>query len=195
MKKMILVFLGMTALSSVRIAALEIDLSGTGLKGKPSANVGVVDMEEVYAEFPETRRAKEDFAQKVLERKNEVKKREAEVTKLKGEIAVLKNLLTVSSTTQAVSPSQGDSGASAVADKQKQLAEMEQDLKIYKGDSQRVLLQFESVKTQTLLGKVYKVIEEVAEEEQATLVIDKNAALYGQPSIDLTEKVIAKLKE
>ncbi|OGS04616.1 MAG: hypothetical protein A3G41_02060 [Elusimicrobia bacterium RIFCSPLOWO2_12_FULL_59_9] len=53
----------------------------------------------------------------------------------------------------------------------------------------------EKRKIQIVLGKIYQIVREIAEEEGISVVVDKNAILYGQEAVDLTEKTLAKIKE
>ncbi len=56
------------------------------------------------------------------------------------------------------------------------------------------LLNLENRETQGLLGKIYKVIREVATESGVSVVVDKSQILYGHNAVDLTDKVLKRLK-
>ena len=61
-------------------------------------------------------------------------------------------------------------------------------------DFEQPLLELENRRSEILLGKIYTVIQEVARENGVGVVVDKNQILFGQNSVDLTEKVIKKLE-
>jgi len=56
------------------------------------------------------------------------------------------------------------------------------------------LLDLESRRSEILLGKIYVGIQDVAREEGISVVVDKNQILFGQKAVDLTDKVLQKLK-
>jgi Skp family chaperone for outer membrane proteins len=55
------------------------------------------------------------------------------------------------------------------------------------------LLKLEDKNTSEVLTDIYHVIQKVAEEEDVTIILDKNEVLYGKEVRDLTDKVIERL--
>ncbi|HAH07990.1 MAG TPA: hypothetical protein DCM05_15940 [Elusimicrobia bacterium] len=78
--------------------------------------------------------------------------------------------------------------------KRKQLAAKEEEFQKHQSQVERNLLELENRRSEILLGKIYTVIQEVARENGVGVVVDKNQILFGQNSVDLTEKVIKKLE-
>ena len=62
-------------------------------------------------------------------------------------------------------------------------------------NADRGLLDVESRKTDQVLARLYRAVSEVARREGVSVVIDKTSILYGQPAVDLTDKVLKYLKE
>ncbi|MCX5797291.1 MAG: OmpH family outer membrane protein [Elusimicrobia bacterium] len=60
--------------------------------------------------------------------------------------------------------------------------------------AEKNLLDLESRKSEILLGKIYKAVQEVARREGVSVVVDKTGILYGHNAVDLTEKVLKYLK-
>ncbi|MDD5628838.1 MAG: OmpH family outer membrane protein [Elusimicrobia bacterium] len=60
--------------------------------------------------------------------------------------------------------------------------------------AEKNLLDLESRKSEILLGKIYKAVQEVARREGISVVVDKTGILYGHNAVDLTEKVLKHLK-
>ncbi|MBI5244615.1 MAG: OmpH family outer membrane protein [Elusimicrobia bacterium] len=78
--------------------------------------------------------------------------------------------------------------------KRKELAAKEEDFKKRQEVVEKNLLELEGRRSEILLGKIYAVIQEVAHENGVGVVVDKGQILFGQHSVDLTDKVIKKLE-
>lgn len=81
-----------------------------------------------------------------------------------------------------------------IADKTKLLETKEADFKTFEALAEKSLLDLESRKTEILLGRIYGAIQEVAKNEGISVVVDKSQILFGHHAVDLTEKVLKKLK-
>ena len=76
-----------------------------------------------------------------------------------------------------------------------ELKNKEKDLKSFQATAEKELTALESRKSQVLLGKIYQVLQQVAHDEGVSVVVDKGAILYGQPAVDLTEKLLKRLNQ
>ena len=79
----------------------------------------------------------------------------------------------------------------------KESSELQQKKAALKQDESAIeknLLNLENRETEGLLGKIYKVIREVASESGVSVVVDKSQILYGHDAVDLTGKVLERLK-
>jgi Skp family chaperone for outer membrane proteins len=61
-------------------------------------------------------------------------------------------------------------------------------------DAEKNLLDAEGRRADQVLARLYRAISEVARREGVSVVMDKTATLYGNPAVDLTDKVLAQLR-
>jgi len=78
---------------------------------------------------------------------------------------------------------------------QGEIAEKEAALTHEHEDADHGLLDVESRKTDQVLARLYRAVSEVSRREGVSVVVDKSTILYGQPAVDLTDKVLKYLKE
>ncbi len=83
----------------------------------------------------------------------------------------------------------------AIERKTKELSQKEDELKIFQKQAEKELLEYESRKSELLLGRIYVALKELATKEEVSVVVDKRNILYGQNAVDLTDKLIKKLEE
>lgn len=81
-----------------------------------------------------------------------------------------------------------------IALKAKELAQKEAEFRDYQAAAEKSLLELETRKTEILLGKIHRAIQEVARREGVSVVVDKGTILFGHTAVDLTEKVLKHLK-
>lgn len=83
---------------------------------------------------------------------------------------------------------------SKVAEKKKELAAKDEEFQKHQAQVEKNLLELEDKRTEMLLGKIYVVVQEVARESGVSVVVDKSQILYGQRTVDLTDRVVKKLE-
>ena len=81
-----------------------------------------------------------------------------------------------------------------LAQKTVELARKETQARDEQETAEKNLLDLESRRSEILLGKLYKAVQEVARREGVSVVVDKTGILYGHNAVDLTEKVLKYLK-
>lgn len=81
-----------------------------------------------------------------------------------------------------------------IALKAQELSQKEEDFKAHQAATEKTLLDLESKKTEIILGKIHKAVQEVARKEGVSVVVDKSSILFGHDAVDLTEKVLKHLK-
>jgi len=79
-------------------------------------------------------------------------------------------------------------------EKNKLLEEKKVECEELKNKTQKELKEFETSKTMIIMADLYKIIKELAEEENISIVVEKGNILYGLPNIDITDKVIDRLR-
>ncbi|OGR82718.1 MAG: hypothetical protein A3J74_05310 [Elusimicrobia bacterium RIFCSPHIGHO2_02_FULL_57_9] len=81
-----------------------------------------------------------------------------------------------------------------IAAKASELIKKESSFREEQASTEKNLLDLESRKTEILLGKIYRAVQDVARKEGVGVVVDKGNILYGHDAIDLTAKVLKFLK-
>ncbi len=82
----------------------------------------------------------------------------------------------------------------AISKKEAELAAKEEELRLFQKQTEHELLEFESRKSEVLLGRIYVALKELAVKEEVSVVVDKRNILYGQHAVDLTDKLLKKLE-
>ncbi|MBI4387397.1 MAG: OmpH family outer membrane protein [Elusimicrobia bacterium] len=82
-----------------------------------------------------------------------------------------------------------------IAEKIKLLQDKEFEFKAYQSQVEKNLIELENRRTEILLGKIYEVVQTVAREEGVGVVVDKSQILFGHKAVDLTAKVVEKLRK
>lgn len=271
------------------VSAVELSLEENRAQ---RGNIGYIDMQKVFRLFPETARAKENFAEVVRQAEEQLNTRKAEILRLRAELSQLKydrsesaktpvpapppapapappapvlplpvpapaaalppattslagvavstdapivttyssptstTVLAASTaslisnlpglTTQAVAPplvepkkgllAYSDTPAPAISparfaeidakieSKSLELSQKEKSFKEHQNEVEKNLLDLEGRRSEILLGKIHRVVKEVALKEGVSVVVDKGAILYGQDAVDLTDRVLKALK-
>lgn len=83
----------------------------------------------------------------------------------------------------------------AIARKEGELSAKEEELRQAQRQSERELLEYESRKSELLLGRIYVALKELAVKEEVSVIVDKRSILYGQTAVDLTAKLLRKLED
>ncbi|MFA6435226.1 MAG: hypothetical protein WCW52_11075 [Elusimicrobiales bacterium] len=83
----------------------------------------------------------------------------------------------------------------ALAAKETALKQKEESLKLYQHQVEKELLEYESHRSEILLGRIYIALKELAVREEVSVIIDKRNILFGHSAVDLTGKLLKKLEE
>jgi Skp family chaperone for outer membrane proteins len=184
--------------------ALEIPLTGSG--GGDAARggtIGYVDMDKIFQIYPQTQAAKEDYAKQLKKKKEQLAQKEAALAEIQSRASVLESTLKQGAPAGVVASSTTVDGSTAdpLASAAQSLATMKRDLEEKKSELEDTrkqaaadLAAFESQQSQLILGKIYQALRDVANEEQVTVVVDKSSILYGDASIDLTDKLQQRVR-
>ena len=81
-----------------------------------------------------------------------------------------------------------------ISQKEAELARRETQAREEQAGAEKNLLDLESRRSEILLGKIYRSVQEIARREGVSVVVDKTGILYGHNAVDLTEKVLKHLK-
>ncbi|MCG3203883.1 MAG: hypothetical protein KCHDKBKB_00560 [Elusimicrobia bacterium] len=183
------------------IYSIDIPLSGATNSGG-GAKLGYVDMDKIFQVFPQTQAAKEDYAKQLKKKRDQLSAKETELKDIEGKISVLES--TLKQGTSAPPSPEGEASesiASATNNMSQSIQTMKNELEAKKMEllelkkqASTELAAFESQQSQLILGKIYQALKDVALEEQVTVVVDKSSILYGESSIDLTEKLQQRVR-
>src|SRR3989344_1942733 len=67
--------------------------------------------------------------------------------------------------------------------------------KNYRGKALEDMKQLQTQKTYCVMSRIYAVLQGLARDESVTVVLDKTYVLYGEETVDLSEKLIARLNQ
>ena len=84
---------------------------------------------------------------------------------------------------------------SAIAAKETDLAKKQEALRLAQRQAERELLEYETGKSEMILGRIYIALKELAVKEGVSVVVDKRTILFGHAAVDLTGKLIKNLEE
>jgi Skp family chaperone for outer membrane proteins len=205
----------------LRIYSIEIPLDKRTVEQGSRINIAYVDIEKVFREHQLTKRLKDEFQAEVEKRKAEIDKVQAGVdelqkvmlatstviTQIKSQIETKKILLAAATDQARISEDRELAKGSEIASLEELLtrkeAELEETKKVcdLKGTeieqmvckNRDELLNLEEKNTSQVLTDIYRVMQKLAEEEEVTIILDKNEVLYGKEVRDLTDKVIERL--
>lgn len=178
--------------ASFQLNGLEIPLVGTEAGGgKGGANIGYVDMDHIFRIFPQTLSAKEDYMKQLKRKRDQLAEKEKELEAVKSRMSVLENTLKDYSTAGAPAPADGSTPTPAL---QKELEEKQAEYEDIRKQAANDLATFESQQSQMILGKIYQALKELANEQQISVVVDKSSVLYGDATIDLTQKLQERVR-
>lgn len=202
-KRMLIINIIFTVLGMGVSSALEIPLGHSEGTGRDSTDrIGYVDMERIFQIYPQTKSAKEDFLKKREKMREDLSAKEIRLQEVRQKMAVLESTLISKPPAQNpdVDPLFGNGepaekvSADSISQTKKELEELEIEFEEARSLAQKDLTAFESRQTQIIFGKIYSALQELADEEQVDLVVDKSSILFGSASIDLTEKLQKKVR-
>jgi Skp family chaperone for outer membrane proteins len=67
--------------------------------------------------------------------------------------------------------------------------------KDYRGKALEDMKQLQTQKTYGVMSKIYAVLQGLSRDESITVVLDKQYVLYGEETVDLTERLIERLNQ
>lgn len=170
-------------------------------RGNKSLVIGFVDMDLIYQQFPETKKARQDYQIQADKIKQALSDKEAELDDLREQLSILSAAEGSHSASTATVPGSslppaglGSAPAMSTADKARMLADDEKDLAAAKKEAAAALLEFERIRAQQIFGKLYKSLVQLADEKGVDMVLDKSSLLYGQGGLDLTDALSRRVR-
>jgi Skp family chaperone for outer membrane proteins len=174
--------------------ALEIPLKHGGRGGSA---VAVVDMEKIFQEFPETKKARADYYAEVERRRRDLAQMEIELEELGREIpapsaGTAAGVALTTGTPLAASlgfavPPRAPLDPSVLADKREALEKARRE-------AAQALTALEDERSARIMGKLQRALTQLAEEKGIALVVDKSTILYGEAAVDLTDALSRRVR-
>ncbi len=155
-------------------------LIALGLMAAPAlaqeVKVGFVDLQKALNLSQSGQAAKEQIKQKVESYDAQVKAKQEELQKLKEDLEKQAMLLS----------------EEARGNKEREYQQKVKDYQRYAKDIQEELQQADADFTRKILEQLFEVVQDIGKKEGYTMILEKteSAMLYGDSSIDLTDKVI-----
>jgi outer membrane protein len=153
-------------------------LGGFATGAVPVAKIGVIDIERTLYETPAGKRANEQFEKTRKDKQGELDRRQQELKKLDADLGKQASVLKP----EVLQQKRGDLEKKFV-ELQQLYVKLERDLA---GERTKLV--------QELLKKANPLVQEIAKAEGVTMIVDRNAVVWSDPSVDLTEKLNAKMK-
>lgn len=176
--------------------ALDIPLAGGGGSSPSAVKIGFVDMDRIFKIYPQTQAAKEDYAKQLKKKKEQLTVKEKELEDIKNRIGILESTLANTPVEQS-EPMEGESVPAqrkSVPTLKKELEDARAEFEEMKKQASMDLSNFQSQQSQIILGKIYQALRDLALEEQVIVVVDKASILYGDATIDLTDRLQERVR-
>ncbi len=189
-------------LSGATVFALDIPLNGGGGgESHGGANIGYVDLDKIFQLYPQTQAAKEDYAKQLKKKRDQLASKESELADLETRLSVLESTIkqgasapAIEGSTSAATEDPTASVNQSVGNMRTQLTDKKAELEELRKQAKTDLAAFENQQSQIILGKIYQALRDVAIEQQVTVVVDKSSILYGDATIDLTDKLQQRVR-
>jgi outer membrane protein len=161
------------------IAALALLVGGqTAARADEPVKLGYVDMQRALLEVEDGRRAREDLKKTLEKKQKELDERQQELMKAGEDLKKKRTLLPEETRMQKES------------ELQEGLAKLQQALMRH----QQELNQKEQEVLAPIVDRMQRIVGQIAQSEDLTLVLDRNQAgiIFGKPHLDLTNEVIRR---
>ncbi len=158
------------------LAALAL-LAGTAAVEAADLKIGFIDAERVNRESAPAERASKQLEKEFAPRAQELQRREGQIKALQGQLEK-----------EAMTMSESDRRA-----KEQELARMSLDFQRMQREYREDLNLRRNQELATLFERANRVIKQIAESEKFDLILQE--AVYRNPRIDITDKVLKALAE
>lgn len=140
--------------------------------------IGYVDIAAVFDQYSGTKKNKEGLEKEIKIKQEVIEKMGEELKKLRESV-------------------QAQEATLSPEEKKEKLAEVErksQELQKYTEEAESDLRKREADLTESILKKIYQIVQQVGKEKEFTIILDKNNVLYGIESWDITEDVLKRIE-
>ncbi len=168
-------------IKSSRFPAILAVIAGILLSVAPAlaeTKIGVIDIQRALATSKVGQEAQKRY-------EAELKKSQTQIDLKKGEYEKLQ---------QTIEKQKGSLNPKALAEKEEQLLTMEKDLKRSFQDKKEELRRENMRLVGDLVGKIRKIVETMAKEDDFGLILEKNnqGVLFSDPKLEITDEVVSR---
>ncbi len=143
-----------------------------------SPKIGYVDVARVFDEYSRTKKAKADLDKEIKLKQQTIRDMEKELRKLRKEFESQKEDLT----------------EEEIRKKERLIEEKSNGIQIFTDAAEAELSEKEAKLTEEIVGEIYDAIYSLGKEENFSLIVDKSNVIYGDITLDLTDRLIKKLE-
>lgn len=144
-------------------------------RGEGTGKTGFVNLTRVFFEYDKSKELKKALEDKAKQKESDRKKMVDEIKRLKDETELLSE--------------------KSRAEKEPQIDQKIRTLQEFDGKTKEEIAKEGSESSQEVLADIESVISDYAKKENFNLIIDAEALLYGEDSINLTDTVIKLLND
>ena len=168
----------------VIITMIVTALFGTGILFAGGIKIGYVNSDKIFQEYEEVQNAQKAFNEEQTQWQQEYQQKKSEIENLQNEYDNLPSIVTEQRREEKL----------ALIEKKKR--ELQQYAEQIFGEG-GTAAQREAELLQPIIDKINQVIKEIAIEENYTIIFDTVSGniVYGKPNLDITDKVMKRLKE
>ena len=163
--------------AAVLLSPFFIDFARGAVAASGGMKVAVIDLDRTLQETPAGKRASTAFEKGRLAKQTELDKKQKELQRMGADLDKQKAVLKP----DVEAAKRGE--LEKFVELQELYVKLERELA---GDRQKLITD--------ILKKASPIIEEVAQAEGVTLVVDRSAVIFADKSVDLTDKVNARMK-
>lgn len=171
------------------LAATALSVSALFASAQTAPKIAVIDLAKVF-----------DGHYKTIEQGEKLKAQEAKITEemqkiqKEGQALVEKYKELVEQTKNPVLTAEARTAAEGDAAKQfEEVRKKEQQFAEFRNDVNRTVQQQIGAFRQVLIDEIAKIATDIAKKKGATVLLEKNATIYVDPSYDITEEVVAEI--
>jgi outer membrane protein len=160
-----------TAMTCMAVAAML--ASGSAMA--QTVKIGYVDLQEALGQTTEGKAIKAKLERLLKDKQRDFDKMQEDVKRIKDELETQGAMM------------KEDLRNKKIQDYQKKMVELQE---FYVGN-QKELADEEAKLTKPLLDRFEKILRQIGKDENYTVILPSGALVYGQPSLDLTDKLVA----
>lgn len=145
-----------------------------------STRIAYVNVEKVFGEISEIKRARQELKRTLVERKEQVARLEEEIQSIQTRLSEQEEIILPEDKEEF----------------EKMLETKKEELQNLKEESREFISSREEELLQKIMGDIYDAVGEIAQGDDYTVILDRDSVIYSEDDVsDITEEVIKYLNE